>query len=195
MIGLVEIYTKLHAHANGGHHSRHLHENIFACPVHSEWYCANVWRNSWRMEVSWWLTVSHPGVGDKRQKFRNISNQQDCKCTSWNDQWYISILEIHNWPGWTFPRQRTSNPWPSYLRTMESIPVREHGDEQSNLGEPLIDDPGMREEGDNQRWSSRSGSSKTRANPVELDWLGSAPTFLSFEPLARLRLIISKFWA
>ena len=30
----------------------------------------------------------------------------------------------------------------------------------------------------------------TRANPSELDWLGSAQSFLSFEPLARLECIL-----
>ena len=44
-----------------------------------------------------------------------------------------------------------------------------------------------------QRGSSRSGSSKARACCLELDWLSSARLFLSFEPLARLSSIISKF--
>jgi hypothetical protein len=42
-----------------------------------------------------------------------------------------------------------------------------------------------------QRGSSRSGSSKARANSPELDRLSSAQSFLSFEPVARLSSIIS----
>ena len=43
-----------------------------------------------------------------------------------------------------------------------------------------------------QRGSSPSDSTKARANSLKLDWLSSARSFLSFEPLARLSSIISK---